>query len=43
MLLLLTIKDGKRRVGLVWCNETSMEFKSQIRTEAAEEPTAVKT
>lgn len=29
---------SKRRFWAIWCNEIAMEFKSQIRTEAAEEP-----
>ena len=35
---MLLTKKGKQRFGLVWCNETDMESKSQIRTEAVEEP-----
>ena len=37
--MLLTIKvREKRRFWAIWCNEIAMEFKSQTRTEAAEEP-----
>lgn len=28
----------KRHFWVIWCNEITMELKSQIRTEAAEEP-----